>query len=100
MKREDLLSRSDDALGILLVRLDQLAAECDRAQFQGGGHQINEEKFQVRLSNFLCHAIYLRPLFRPFSLRLVINHLITCLDSVAGGERRGHRRSLRIGFSF
>ncbi|KAK6620808.1 hypothetical protein RUM43_011104 [Polyplax serrata] len=47
MKREDLLTRCDDTLGILLVRLDQLAAECDKAQYQGGGHNMNEEKFQV-----------------------------------------------------
>lgn len=53
MRREDLLSRSDDALGILLVRLDQLAAECDRAQSQGGGNRINEEKFQVLFSVLL-----------------------------------------------
>lgn len=47
MRRDELLSRSDDALAVLLVRLDQLAAQCDRAQSQGGGHHINEEKFQV-----------------------------------------------------
>ena len=43
----EIRDKNDDALGILLVRLDQLAAECDRAQGQGGGHHINEEKFQV-----------------------------------------------------
>lgn len=46
-RREDLLAKSDAALAVLLVRLDQLAAQCDLAQSQGGGAQINEEKFQV-----------------------------------------------------
>lgn len=46
-RREELLNRSDDALAVLLVKLDQLAAQCDRAQSQGGGHHINQERFQV-----------------------------------------------------
>lgn len=37
----------------LLVRLDQVAAQCNAAQVHGGGRLICEEKFQVGLSNYL-----------------------------------------------
>lgn len=60
-RREDLLAKSDAALAVLLVRLDQLAAQCDLAQSQGGGAQINEEKFQVCLG-FQISRYFLRRL--------------------------------------
>lgn len=45
--RENLLSKTDVAMGSLLVRLDQVAVQCTAAQVHGGGKFISEEKFQV-----------------------------------------------------
>lgn len=46
--RENLLAKTDAAMASLLVRLDQVAAQCNAAQVHGGGRLICEEKFQVR----------------------------------------------------
>lgn len=43
----NILAKTDVAMGSLLVRLDQIAAQCSAAQFHGGGRLISEEKFQV-----------------------------------------------------
>lgn len=45
--RENLLAKTDVAMASLLVRLDQVAAQCNAAQVHGGGRLICEEKFQV-----------------------------------------------------
>lgn len=45
--RENLLAKTDVAMASLLVRLDQVAAQCNAAQIHGGGRLICEEKFQV-----------------------------------------------------
>lgn len=45
--RENLLAKTDVAMANLLVRLDQVAAQCSAAQARGGGAQMCEEKFQV-----------------------------------------------------
>lgn len=45
--RENLLAKTDVAMASLLVRLDQVAAQCSAAQVHGGGRFISEEKFQV-----------------------------------------------------
>lgn len=45
--RENLLAKTDVAMASLLVRLDQVAAQCSAAQIHGGGRLISEEKFQV-----------------------------------------------------
>lgn len=45
--RENLLAKTDVAMASLLVRLDQVAAQCSAAQIHGGGRLICEEKFQV-----------------------------------------------------
>lgn len=45
--RELLLAKTDVAMASLLVRLDQVAAQCSAAQVHGGGRLISEEKFQV-----------------------------------------------------
>lgn len=45
--RESMLSKSDVALAGLLVRLDQVAAQCSDAQARGGGRQMCEAQFQV-----------------------------------------------------
>lgn len=46
--RENLLAKTDVAMANLLVRLDQVAAQCSVAQVHGGGRLISEEKFQVK----------------------------------------------------
>ncbi|XP_055852569.1 uncharacterized protein LOC129916576 [Episyrphus balteatus] len=43
---EALLAKTDVAMAGLLVKLDQVAAQCTAAQAAGGGSSINEEKFQ------------------------------------------------------
>ncbi|RZB39804.1 FERM and PDZ domain-containing protein 4, partial [Asbolus verrucosus] len=43
--REILLAKTDVAMASLLVRLDQVAAQCSAAQVHGGGRLISEEKF-------------------------------------------------------
>lgn len=48
--RENLLAKTDVAMASLLVRLDQVAAQCSAAQVHGGGRFISEEKFQVSRS--------------------------------------------------
>lgn len=45
--RDILLAKTDVAMASLLVRLDQVAAQCSAAQVHGGGRLISEEKFQV-----------------------------------------------------
>lgn len=44
--RENMLSKTDVAMANLLVRLDQVAAQCSAAQVHGGGSLMCEEKFQ------------------------------------------------------
>lgn len=48
--RENLLAKTDVAMANLLVRLDQVAAQCSAAQARGGGAQMCEEKFQVSIT--------------------------------------------------
>ncbi|XP_005188022.2 uncharacterized protein LOC101899879 [Musca domestica] len=43
---EALLAKTDVAMAGLLVKLDQVAAQCTAAQAAGGGSSIDEEKFQ------------------------------------------------------
>lgn len=45
--RENLLAKTDIAMTSLLLRLDQVAAQCNAAQVHGGGRLMCEEKFQV-----------------------------------------------------
>lgn len=45
--RENMLAKTDVAMANLLVRLDQVAAQCSAAQVHGGGTLMCEEKFQV-----------------------------------------------------
>lgn len=45
--RENMLAKTDVAMANLLVRLDQVAAQCSTAQMHGGGTLMCEEKFQV-----------------------------------------------------
>lgn len=51
--RENLLAKTDVAMSSLLMRLDQVAAQCSVAQVHGGGRMMCEEKFQVNLPMIL-----------------------------------------------
>lgn len=57
--RENLLAKTDVAMASLLVRLDQVAAQCSAAQVHGGGRFISEEKFQVSLETLLLIMLHL-----------------------------------------
>lgn len=43
---DSLMAKTDVAMAGLLVKLDQIAAQCSAAQSAGGGTSIDEEKFQ------------------------------------------------------
>nr|XP_023020684.1 FERM and PDZ domain-containing protein 4 [Leptinotarsa decemlineata] len=57
--REDLLQKTDLAMANLLVRLDQVAAQCSAAQLHGGGRFISEEKFQVAKEELTSQSLQL-----------------------------------------
>lgn len=44
---QSLMTKTEVAMAGLLVKLDQIAAQCSQAQAAGGGADINEEKFQT-----------------------------------------------------
>lgn len=44
---DSLMAKTDVAMAGLLVKLDQIAAQCSAAQSAGGGTSIDEEKFQL-----------------------------------------------------
>lgn len=54
--RENLLAKTDVAMASLLVRLDQVAAQCNAAQNHGGGRLMCEDKFQVSSFNSILQA--------------------------------------------
>ncbi|XP_049820485.1 uncharacterized protein LOC109608589 isoform X2 [Aethina tumida] len=57
--RENLLAKTDVAMANLLVRLDQVAAQCSVAQVHGGGRLISEEKFQVAKEELTSQSLQL-----------------------------------------
>ncbi|XP_072400466.1 uncharacterized protein [Diabrotica undecimpunctata] len=57
--RENLLQKTDIAMANLLVRLDQVAAQCTAAQVHGGGRLISEEKFQVAKEELTSQSLQL-----------------------------------------
>ncbi|KAK9881979.1 hypothetical protein WA026_018168 [Henosepilachna vigintioctopunctata] len=57
--RENLLAKTDVAMASLLVRLDQVAAQCSAAQVHGGGTLISEEKFQVAKEELISQSLQL-----------------------------------------
>ncbi|XP_057666349.1 FERM and PDZ domain-containing protein 4 [Diorhabda carinulata] len=57
--RENLLQKTDTAMGNLLIRLDQVAAQCTAAQLHGGGKLISEEKFQVAKEELTSQSLQL-----------------------------------------
>ncbi|KAJ8967120.1 hypothetical protein NQ314_003080 [Rhamnusium bicolor] len=57
--RENLLTKTDVAMASLLVRLDQVAAQCSAAQVHGGGRFISEEKFQLAKEELTTQSLQL-----------------------------------------
>ncbi|KAJ8919202.1 hypothetical protein NQ315_012190, partial [Exocentrus adspersus] len=57
--RENLLVKTDIAMASLLVRLDQVAAQCNAAQVHGGGRLISEEKFQAAKDELTSQSLQL-----------------------------------------
>ncbi|KAF7283189.1 hypothetical protein GWI33_001207 [Rhynchophorus ferrugineus] len=57
--RENLLAKTDIAMAGLLVRLDQVAAQCSIAQVRGGGKFISEDKFQMTKEELTSQCLQL-----------------------------------------
>lgn len=64
--RENLLAKTDVAMASLLVRLDQVAAQCNAAQIHGGGRFMCEDKFQVSYFLQILLFIRIRKVFQGF----------------------------------
>ncbi|XP_034485797.1 uncharacterized protein LOC117790452 [Drosophila innubila] len=86
---EALLSKTDVAMTGLLIKLDQVAAQCSAAQSAGGGTSIDEEKFQrarnelteqtlalVTASKFLVASM------SDMTLITLPDHLTSCLTAI------------------
>ncbi|KAH8346497.1 hypothetical protein KR084_001617 [Drosophila pseudotakahashii] len=86
---EALLAKTDVAMAGLLIKLDQVAAQCSVAQAAGGGTSIDEEKFQrarnelteqtlalVTASKFLVAAM------SDMTLITLPEHLTSCLTAI------------------
>ncbi|XP_067633209.1 uncharacterized protein [Eurosta solidaginis] len=86
---EALLAKTDMAMTGLLVKLDQVAAQCSAAQLAGGGINIDEDKFQrernelteqtlvlVTASKFLVIAM------SDMTLSTLPEHLTSCLTAI------------------
>ncbi|KAH8280104.1 hypothetical protein KR018_007777 [Drosophila ironensis] len=86
---EALLGKTDVAMAGLLIRLDQVAAQCSAAQAAGGGTSIDEEKFQrarnelteqtlalVTASKFLVASM------SDMTLITLPEHLTSCLTAI------------------
>ncbi|XP_017484655.1 PREDICTED: uncharacterized protein LOC108373297 [Rhagoletis zephyria] len=86
---EALLAKTDLAMSGLMVKLDQVAAQCSAAQLAGGGIRIDEDKFQrarnelteqtlvlVTASKFLVVAM------SDMTLSSLPEHLTSCLTAI------------------
>uniref|UniRef100_A0A6P4F0P7 Uncharacterized protein LOC108045946 n=1 Tax=Drosophila rhopaloa TaxID=1041015 RepID=A0A6P4F0P7_DRORH len=86
---EALLGKTDVAMAGLLIKLDQVAAQCSVAQAAGGGTSIDEEKFQrarnelteqtlalVTASKFLVASM------SDMTLITLPEHLTSCLTAI------------------
>ncbi|XP_068156197.1 uncharacterized protein [Drosophila tropicalis] len=84
-----LLAKTDVAMAGLLIKLDQVAAQCSAAQSAGGGSSIDEEKFQrarnelteqtlalVTASKFLVASM------SDMTLIALPDHLTSCLTAI------------------
>lgn len=56
---DTLMAKTDVAMAGLLIKLDQIAAQCSAAQSAGGGADIDEEKFQRARNELTEQALHL-----------------------------------------
>lgn len=86
---ESLLAKTDVAMAGLLVKLDQIAAQCSAAQTAGGGVLIDEDKFQRARSELTDQALHLvtaskllvMAMSNP-SVNTLPEHLTSCLSAL------------------
>lgn len=86
---EALLSKTDVAMAGLLVKLDQVAAQCTTAQAAGGGSSIDEDKFQKARSELTEQTLvlvtaskYLVVAMSDMTLSILPEHLTSCLTAI------------------
>lgn len=86
---ESLLAKTDVAMAGLLVKLDQIAAQCSAAQTAGGGVLIDEDKFQRARTELTDQALHLvtaskllvMAMSNP-SVNSLPEHLTSCLSAL------------------
>lgn len=87
---EALLTKTDVAMAGLLVKLDQVAAQCTAAQSAGGGSSIDEEKFQKARNELTEQTLvlvtaskYLVVAMSDMTLSITLpEHLTSCLTAI------------------
>ncbi|EDW13831.2 uncharacterized protein LOC6572228 [Drosophila mojavensis] len=86
---EALLAKTDVAMAGLLIKLDQVAAQCSAAQSAGGGTSIDEDKFQRARNELTEQTLALvtasKFLVASMSDMTLINlpdHLTSCLTAI------------------
>lgn len=84
-----LLAKTDVAMAGLLVRLDQIAAQCSAAQTAGGGVHIDEARFQAARSDLTEQALSLVTASKLLVMSMsepvgdtFPTHLTTCLTAL------------------
>lgn len=86
---EALLAKTDIAMTGLLVKLDQVAAQCTAAQSAGGGSSIDEDKFQKARNELTEQTLvlvtaskYLVVAMSDMTLSTLPEHLTSCLSAI------------------
>lgn len=86
---EALLAKTDVAMAGLLVKLDQVAAQCTQAQAAGGGSSIDEDKFQKARNELTDQTLilvtaskYLVVAMSDLTLSTLPEHLTSCLTAI------------------
>ncbi|XP_065354698.1 uncharacterized protein LOC135949159 isoform X2 [Calliphora vicina] len=86
---EALLAKTDVAMAGLLVKLDQVAAQCTAAQSAGGGSSIDEDKFQKARNELTEQTLvlvtaskYLVVAMSDMTLSSLPEHLTSCLTAI------------------
>ena len=86
---EALLAKTDVAMAGLLVKLDQVAAQCTAAQSAGGGSSIDEDKFQKARNELTEQTLvlvtaskYLVVAMSDMTLSTLPEHLTSCLTAI------------------
>lgn len=86
---EALLAKTDVAMAGLLVKLDQVAAQCTAAQSAGGGSSIDEDKFQKARNELTEQTLvlvtaskYLVVAMSDMTMSSLPEHLTSCLTAI------------------